>query len=146
MVRSTAASADCYYPANSSFEALSYQDKTDYFWGRITESRNRSNYPSAVTVLTTSSQTSFYDMTDVCDAPGCHLACWRRAGLSCCMYKPGPACNPHAMLPVGHCGALHATRYVAHQLRVRHVKRSGDPHRQLCYGATCCNNVLVVAT
>jgi len=54
----------CYYPANASFEALSYQDKTDYFWGRITESRNRSNYPSAVTVLTTSSQTSFYDMTD----------------------------------------------------------------------------------
>ena len=58
MGRLTAASADCYYPANASFEALSYQDKTDYFWGRITESRNRSNYPSAVTVLTTSSQTS----------------------------------------------------------------------------------------
>ena len=75
MGRLTAASADCYYPANASFEALSYQDKTDYFWGRITESRNRSNYPSAITVLTTSSQTSFYDMTDVCDAPGCLLAC-----------------------------------------------------------------------
>jgi len=54
----------CYYPANRSFEALSYTDKSDYFWSRITESRNHSQYPSATTVLTTSSQTSFYDMTD----------------------------------------------------------------------------------
>jgi hypothetical protein len=56
--------ADCYYPANTSFDALSYQEKTDYFWGRITESRNHSSYASAATVLITSSQTTFYDMTD----------------------------------------------------------------------------------
>jgi hypothetical protein len=28
----TVCCADCYYPANRSFEALSYTDKSDYFW------------------------------------------------------------------------------------------------------------------
>ena len=54
----------CVYPDNKTFEALTFQEKNEYFWSRVTADKKRGDYPSPTHALTEDIQTSFWDFKD----------------------------------------------------------------------------------
>jgi len=54
----------CHYPANETFEALTFQEKNKYFWSRMIEDKQRSDYVSPATTFIADMQTAFWNLKD----------------------------------------------------------------------------------
>ena len=54
----------CVYPGNKTFESLTFQEKNDYFWSRVTADTSRQDYPSASVLLTQDVRQTFSNSRD----------------------------------------------------------------------------------
>jgi len=58
----------CVHPLNQTFESLTFQEKNEYFWSRLTADKKRGIYNPVSRAFTESVQTSLYDFKDVLPA------------------------------------------------------------------------------